>query len=75
VILLYDVADPALRATILNFCIVWFFALMAAAALLFLVRRPASDFAVRQYHRWRRPPEQEGPAGTITAEYKRQGTE
>jgi hypothetical protein len=54
-ILLYDVADPALRAAILNFCVLWFFALMAAALVLFLLKKPASDFAVRQYQRWRRP--------------------
>jgi hypothetical protein len=75
VVLLYDVADPALRSTILNFCIVWFFALMAAAALLFVVKKPASAFAVRQYRRWRRPTAAKVVAGTIAPDYKRQGTE
>jgi len=73
-ILLYDVGDPALRAIILNFCIVWFFALMAAAALLFLAKGPASGFAVRQYQHWRRPVQAEA-AGRISPEHERQGTE
>jgi hypothetical protein len=69
-ILLYDVADPALRTAILHFCIVWFFALMAAAALLFLIKRPASAFAVRQYRRWRQPSAGQGAAGTIASDYE-----
>lgn len=65
-ILLYDVGDLALRSAILNFCVIWFFALMSAAAVLFLVRERASDLAVRHYRRWRRDaPAADGPAGTI----------
>lgn len=74
VILLYDVADPVLRATILNFCIVWFFALMGAALLLFLVKKPASTFAVKHYRSWRRPPGGSGSGGTIAPD-RTQGTE
>lgn len=75
-ILLFDVADPALRAAVLNFSVLWFFALMAAAALLFVLKKPASDFAVRQYRRWRRPePAGSDGAATIAPKSERQGTE
>ena len=52
-ILLFDVADPALRAAVLNFCAVWFLALVTAAVLLFVAKRPATALAVRCYQRWR----------------------
>lgn len=74
-ILLYDVADPLLRTTILNFCIIWFFALMAAAALLFVIKKPASAFVVRQYRRWRRDPVPRRAAGTIAPKCQGQGTD
>lgn len=74
-ILLYDVADPALRAAVLNFCVIWFFALIAAAVLLFVLKKQASDFAVRQYLRWRAPPAATGAAGTIHPKSEHQGTE
>lgn len=73
-ILLYDVADPAVRGAVLNFCVIWFFALIAAAVLLFLLKKQASDFAVRQYYQWRTAPAATGAAGTIQAKSERQGT-
>ena len=72
-ILLYDVADPAMRTAVLNFCVLWFFALIAAAVLLFLLKKQASGFAVHQYYRWRSVPAAAGAAGTIQAKSERQG--
>ncbi|MDB5861435.1 MAG: hypothetical protein JWQ76_5124 [Ramlibacter sp.] len=73
-ILLYDVGDPALRSAVLTFCVLWFFALIAAAVLLFLLKKQASDFAVRQYLRWRVAPAATGAAGTIQPKSERQGS-
>lgn len=53
-ILLFDVDVPAVRAAILQFCVLWFAALVAAALFLFAFKRSLSAFAARLHLRWRR---------------------